>query len=157
DTKAPMRFALISMLVNVALGAALFYALRAGGMPGFPGLAIATSVAAWINVLMMIATLAKRGAYAPSAAAMSRLVRIAMVSAGLGFVLWFGQQNRAALEAALGAKEIAVGLLILCGGIGYFVFLFISRAVTLGEVRAAFKREKGPLGGGGGLPPGMDP
>ncbi|HRE44928.1 MAG TPA: lipid II flippase MurJ, partial [Terricaulis sp.] len=47
DTKAPMRFALISMLVNTALGAALFFGLRAAGYPGFPGLAIATSVAAW--------------------------------------------------------------------------------------------------------------
>lgn len=156
DTKAPMRFALISMVINTALGAALFFGLRAMGVPGFPGLAIATSVAAWINVLMMIAALGKRGAYAPSGKAMSRLIRIALVSAGLGLILFLGEQNRAALEAMLGAKEIVVALLILGGGIGYFIFLFVSRAVTLGEVRAAFKREKGAPGGGGGLPPAMD-
>jgi hypothetical protein len=28
--------------------------------------------------------------------------------------------------------------------------------VTFGEVRAAFRREKGPPGGGGSLPPGAD-
>lgn len=156
DTKAPMRFAIISMIINTALGAALFFSLRAMGVPGFPGLAIATSVAAWVNVLLMIVTLGRRGAYAPSAKALSRLVRIALVSAGLGLVLFLGAQNRAALEALLGSKEIAIGVLILGGGIGYFVFLFISRAVTLAEVRAAFRREKGAPAGGG-LPPGMDP
>ncbi len=157
DTKAPMRFAIISMAINTALGAALFFSLRALGAPGFPGLAIATSVAAWANVLMMIAALGKRGAYAPSAQAMSRLFRIMLVSAGLGAALFLGQQNRAVLEAALGGKEIVVGALILAGGVLYFVFLFISRAVTLGEVRAAFKREKGPPGGGGGLQAGLEP
>ena len=156
DTKAPMRFALISMAINTALGAALFFGLRAMGVAGFPGLAIATSVAAWINVLMMIGALSKRGAYAPSGRAMSRLIRIALVSAGLGLLLFLGEQNRVALERALGAKEIAVAALILGGGVGYFVFLFVSRAVTLGEVRAAFRREKSAPGGAGGLPPGMD-
>lgn len=156
DTKAPMRFAIISMVINTALGAALFFGLRAMGMPGFPGLAFATSAAAWINVLMMIAALGKRGAYAPSAQAMSRLARIVIVSASLGLLLFVGQANRAALEAMLGSKEVAVLALILASGIGYFIFLFLTGAVRVSEVRAAFKREKGAPGGGGGLPPAMD-
>src|SRR5690606_39885767 len=76
DTKAPMRFALISMTINIALGAALFFTLRSYGYLGFPGLAIATSVAAWVNVLLMIFSLSRRGAYAPSAKATWRLGRI---------------------------------------------------------------------------------
>jgi putative peptidoglycan lipid II flippase len=84
DTKAPMRFALISMAINIVLGAVFFFALRAAGQQGVPGLAIATSVAAWANVILMIGALSRRGAYAPSAQAMSRLVRMALVSALLG-------------------------------------------------------------------------
>jgi putative peptidoglycan lipid II flippase len=156
DTKAPMRFAIISMLINIALGAALFFSLRAAGVAGFPGLAIATSVAAWVNVAMMIAALARRGAYAPSAQAASRLVRLVLVSAGLGLVLYLAAANRAALEAALGPKEAVIAALVLVGGIGYFVVLFVSRAVTLTEVRAAVRRERAPAGGEGGLPPGAD-
>ena len=41
DTRAPMRFAIISMVINIALGAALFFGLRQAGYMGFPGLAIA--------------------------------------------------------------------------------------------------------------------
>jgi len=56
----------------------------------------------------------------------------------------------------LGNKEIAVAVLIFGGGVSYFIVLFLVRAVTVGEVRAAFRRERGAPAGGGGLPPGLD-
>jgi putative peptidoglycan lipid II flippase len=156
DTKAPMRFALISMAINIALGAAFFFGLRATGAPGFPGLAIATSVAAWVNVILMIGSLSRSGAYAPSAQANSRLTRIALVSAALGAALFAAQANRETLIAEFGSKEAVVALLILGGGTAYFIFLFLARAVTFAEVRAAFRRERGVSGEGAGLPPGAD-
>jgi putative peptidoglycan lipid II flippase len=156
DTKGPMRFALISMGINIVLGAALFFGLRSTGEPGFPGLAIATSIAAWVNVAMMAFSLRARGAYAPSPQASSRFVRITLVSAALGLVLFLAQSNRAALEAALGTKEAAIALLILGGGTSYFVFLFLTGAVTFTEVRHAFQRDRAAAGGRGALPPGLD-
>jgi putative peptidoglycan lipid II flippase len=156
DTKAPMRFALISMALNIVLGAAFFFGLRAVGVAGFPGLAIATSIAAWANVILMIASLSRRGDYAPSKQATNRLIRIAFVSLVLGVVLYLCQVNRAELEAVFGSKEAAVAVMILAGGISYFIVLFLVGAVTISEVRAAFRREKGPPGGGGGLPAGLD-
>ena len=156
DTKAPMRYALTSMALNVALGAALFFAFRAAGVHGFPGLAIATSAAAWLNVGLMIRSLNRSGAYAPTPAAYARLGRILLASAVLFAVMWTANANRAAFDAALGSKEAAVATLILAGGTLYFVVAFLVRAVTIGEVRAAFRRERGPAGGGGGLPPGLE-
>lgn len=156
DTKAPMRFALISMGLNIVLGAAFFFALRATGVAGFPGLAIATTLAAWVNVILMIGALARRGDYAPSPKAMNRLIRIAIVSAALGVALYFCQANRDALIAMLGSKEAAVALMILGGGTAYFIVLFLVGAVTISEVRAAFRREKGAPTEGGALPPGAD-
>jgi len=156
DTKAPMCYAITSMVLNVVFGAALFFGLRSVGVAGFPGLAIATSTAAWLNVLLMIRALVKQGAYGPTPAAFGRLLRIVLASAILFAVLWFGNANRAWLEAQLGSKEASIALLILAGGTFYFVVAFLVRAVTISEVRAAFKRERGPAGGGGGLPPGFD-
>lgn len=156
DTRAPMRFAIISMAINIVLGATLFFAFRSFGYLGFPGLAIATSVAAWVNVLMMIFSLSRSGGYAPSPKATWRLGRILLVSAALGAVLWFATVNRAVLEAQLGSKELAILVLILAGGIGYFIMLFLTGSVTLSEVRSALRRERAPPAGGGGLPPGLD-
>jgi putative peptidoglycan lipid II flippase len=156
DTKAPMRYAITSMVLNVVLGAALFFGLRSMGVPGFQGLAIATSTAAWVNVLLMIRSLVARGAYQPTPSAFARLLRIAIASAILFVVLWFGNANREALEAALGSKEAAIALLILGGGTFYFLVAFLVRAVTVSEVRSALRRERGSANGGGGLPPGLD-
>jgi putative peptidoglycan lipid II flippase len=156
DTKAPMRFAITSMIVNVVLGAALFFGLRAMDVPGFPGLAIATSTAAWLNAGLMIRALMTSDAYRPTPKAATRLARIFLASAMLYAIMWFAQANRAVLEAQLGSKEAAVLLVILGGGTLYFVLAFVLRAVTFSEVRAAFRRERGPAGGGAGLPPGLD-
>lgn len=156
DTKAPMRFALISMALNIIIGASLFFLFRSVGMPGFPGLAMATSIAAWANVILMIGALVRRGAYAPTPQAYARLFRIGLASAVLFAVLWLAGANRALLEAQLGSKEAAAAAVILVGGTFYFIVAFLVRAVTISEVRAAFKREKGPAGGGAGLPPGLD-
>ncbi len=156
DTQAPMRFAITSMIVNVVLGAALFFGLRQLGVHGFPGLAIATSVAAWINVLLMIRALMKSDAYRPTPQGMGRLFRILLASAILFAVMWSAQANRAYLEAQLGSKELLIAIVILGGGTFYFVLAFLVRAVTFSEVRAAFRRQPGPAGGGAGLPPGLD-
>jgi len=154
DTRAPMRYAITSMALNVALGAALFFGLREMGMPGFPGLAVATSAAAWLNVALMVRSLVARGAYGPTPAAYARLIRIVFASAVLFVVLWLANANRAALETQFGSKEGAVLFVILAGGTFYFALAFIVRAVTLSEVRAALRRPPGGGGGAGGLPPG---
>ena len=156
DTKAPMRYAIASMVLNVVLGAAIFFGLRSAGFPGFQGLAIATSAAAWVNVLLMIRALVARNAYRPSPNAFARLLRIAFASAVLFALLFVAGLNRVAIDAALGSKEAAVALLILGGGTLYFIVAFLVRAVTISEVRAALRRQPGPSNGGGGLPPGLD-
>lgn len=156
DTKAPMRYAIASMVMNIALGAALFFLLRESGVAGFPGLAIATSAAAWLNVGLMIRSLTARGAYGPSPAAFARLLRIVFASGVLFGLLWLAGENRAALESQFGSKEVAILVVILLAGLFYFALAFVVRAVTFAEVLAAFRRERGPPSGGAGLPPGLD-
>jgi putative peptidoglycan lipid II flippase len=143
DTRAPMRYALVSMALNVAFGAALFFGLRAMGVPGFAGLAVATSLAAWVNVLLMIRSLVARGAYGPTPAAFARLGRIAAATLALAGVVWLLDANRGTVQAALGSKEAAVAVLIFGAGTLYFAFAFLFRAVTVKELRAAFRRERG--------------
>jgi putative peptidoglycan lipid II flippase len=144
DTKRPMRYALIGVGINIALGAALFFWLRGMGMPGFVGLAIATSVAAWVNVALLWTTLIREGRYRPSGAALSRVFRIVLATAALAALLAFAEWRQADLIAAFGGvKEIAV--LSVSGG-GFLVYALIAivlRAVTLGELKGAFRREKG--------------
>jgi len=143
DTKSPMRFALISVAVNVILGIALFYVI------GVPGIAAATAVASWANVGQMIFTLGQRGDYWPSAKAWGKLIRVLAASVALGLLLAAAQAFRPVIEgplsgihfAGVGAKEIAV--LGTCGlaAVLYPVLLLALGGVTLAEARTALRRK----------------
>ncbi|MEL7481187.1 MAG: murein biosynthesis integral membrane protein MurJ, partial [Pseudomonadota bacterium] len=100
DTKTPMRYALISVAVNTALGAGLFFWLSSRGEAGFVGLAIATSVAAWVNVLLLFRTLARRDWYRPGGTLITRIIGAGFASAIMATALWFGLQNLDQIYAA---------------------------------------------------------
>lgn len=146
NTKGPMRFALISMAINMGLGACLFFALRALGLPGFVGLAIATSFSAWANVALMIRSLVKRGEYDVLAALRGRLPRVLAAAAVMAWLVWLAQSQRETLEQFFGGKEIAVLLAVGLGALAYAGLAFAFRAVTVKELRSALRREPGNAG-----------
>lgn len=158
DTKRPMRFALASVVANVVLGAGFFFGLRAAGAPGYVGLAIATSAAAWVNVILLAGALLRERTWVPTPAAQARLARIAaatlIMAAALAYVAGLREAIEAPFAAALpiGGKELAV-LTVSAGGFLLFVLAaFALRAVTVSEIRRAFQR----VPGGAGLPPGAE-
>jgi len=142
DTKTPMRYALISVAVNVVAGVSLFAVI------GVPGIAAATSLAAWVNVLKMGMTLAKRGLYTPGPAAVSRLIRILAATVALGLLAGAASYYRDVLQGLLGGvhigplrqKEIAVFLACLIIMALYPVLLFASGGLTMARARAALRR-----------------
>jgi len=145
DTRTPMRFALISVGVNIVAGVALFFVI------GVPGIAMATSLAAWIAVIQMLLALWWRGDYRPSAQVISKIVRVAAASLVMGAGLAFAAANRAALEAVItglnlpliGAKEIGVLGLSVAGMALYGLLVLVFGGVTRAELRAAMTRRSG--------------
>ena len=138
-----MRFSLISVGVNIALGVALFYVM------GFQGVAIATSVAAWISVLQMWFALARRGVWKPSARAAFKITRVAVASVLLGAVMFAANVFRAEIEGVVGAvlahgvKEVSIILICSVGLALYPVLLFASGGVTVAEAKGALRRRRG--------------
>ncbi len=145
DTRAPMRFAIVSMVVNIVLGVALFYVI------GFEGIAAATAFASWLNVAQMAWTLRRRGDWKPSPAAAGKLVRILIASTLMGLALFAAQFWRAEFEAlfgglnliGLGPKEITILLVCMAGAALYPPLLLLSGGVTIAEIRAALRRRPG--------------
>jgi putative peptidoglycan lipid II flippase len=143
DTKTPMRFALISVGVNIVLGVSLFYAI------GFQGVAIATSIAAWITVLQMWLSLGRRRVWRPTPRAMSRILRIGVASAALGALMVAANLYRPAIEGAVsavlpfGVKEVALMLVCVAGLAIYPLLLFASGGLSPAEARAALRRRRG--------------
>lgn len=148
DTRRPMAFALASVAVNAVLAIALFYL----GM-GVSGIAAAVSASAWTNVLLLGTSLWRRGHYRPGARAVWRLSRIVLASAGLAAVVGAASWARPLLQAPVqdllvmagvdhGAKEITLLLVVAAGGLAYVVLAFLTRAVTVAEVRGLIRRSR---------------
>lgn len=136
DTRSPMRFALISVAVNIGLGVALFY------LVGFEGIAAATSIATWITILQMSLALSKRGDYRPTKRAWGKIVRVTAASVALGLILFAAEVFRPQIVEAIGSKEVAIVLVSAVGGALYPLLLFASGGVTLSEVRALVRRRR---------------
>jgi putative peptidoglycan lipid II flippase len=148
DTRTPMNFALVSVVVNAVLAIGLF---NLGW--GVSGIAAAVSGAAWTNVLLLGGALWRRGVYRPSVPALSRLARIAAAAAGLAVVVGLAAAFRSSFEAPVadllaglgvnhGAKEAALLLVTAAGGLTYLALAFATRAVTVAEVRGLIRRSR---------------
>ena len=151
DTRSPMRFALISVALNIVLGVALFQGLHIlehdRPSRGIEGIAAATSIAAWLNVGQMTWALRKRGWWTPSAATVRRLVRILACAVVMGGALAGLSWARPLFQPwFFNRKEIAVGVTVILGGAIYVVLLPLLRAVSITEVRTALKRQPKPAG-----------
>lgn len=142
DTRRPMRYAVMAVVANIALGAALFFGLKALGADGVIGLAIATSAAAWLNVGLLAATLWREAVWRPSPALLARLVRVGLAVSAMGAVLFAASVNYAALSVQL-TKEVAVVATVAAGGLVYALAVVLFRAATLSELKAALRREPG--------------
>ena len=145
DTRTPMNFAIVSVVVNVVAGIGLFH------LVGVAGIAAATSLASWVNVLLMLGTLTRRGAYSPSPAAWSRLGRGLLASVALGALLAMASHFRPVIEhlfagvhigRAIRAKELAVAATTLAAALLYPLLLVGAGGLTLAELRGAMRRSK---------------
>lgn len=143
DTRTPMRFAAISMLVNVVAGIALFIAIKSYYPDfGHVGLAAATSLAGWINAILLMIALRKSGGLEMDARLRNRLPRIVIAAAGMGvFVacaeIWADQITALFLDVRLLALVIVTGV---CAGIYGLIALAIG-ALRPSEVLGSLKRQ----------------
>ncbi|MCX7351048.1 MAG: murein biosynthesis integral membrane protein MurJ [Alphaproteobacteria bacterium] len=137
DTKTPMRFAVISVVVNV-VGSILLSRFM-----GHVGIALATSLAAWTNTILLGVTLSRRGLFTLDERSRHRLPRIVASGLGMGGLLlagaWVLQGNYAEHAGFLAA---AWGLAVLVSGgiISYFLLAHVSGAMRYGEIKSMLKR-----------------
>ncbi len=142
DTKTPMRYSLISVAINTVLGAGLFFWFKSMGWAGFPGLAIATSIAAWCNVVFLVIGLGSRKWYAPGRRLIVRLVSITAASIAMGVAL-FGLYHRPDLFLDyIGFGQLAQTVaFVLAGGAIYALSAILFGAIRPSDIKAVLQRK----------------
>lgn len=138
DTKTPVRVALFSMLFNLVGNLILIWPLA------HVGVAAATAIAAWVNVIILYWLLHRRDHMRADARLLSRGGRIVAASAIMGAALWFmGPFSDGYMAGGLMTRVIALSLLCGGGALVYAVAIFGTGAYRLAELKALVTRRSG--------------
>ena len=133
NTRAPMIMAGITVLVNIVVSLLLFAPL------GHVGIAIATTIAAWVNVLLLARGL--KGLVHVDKAFWTKSLRICMASVAMGALVWGGYQVLGSwFEEVFWKQCTALALLIGLGMSVYAVLVLALRATSIAELKAGFRR-----------------
>jgi putative peptidoglycan lipid II flippase len=135
DTRTPLIFALWSVAANVALSLLLFTVMR------HVGIALATSLAAWLNTGLLALSLVRRGHHTPDRRLLHRLPRIAAAAALMGALIWGLDQGIGAwFDGPLALQVIALGVLVAAGFAAFFGLALLVGAARISELRSMFRR-----------------
>lgn len=137
DTTTPMRFTVTSTLVNLVLVYPMFLWL------GPTGCALATSIAGWVNLILLWLGLRKLGFVRMSAYFLGRIGRILTASAIMSVGIYFASKWAEPWIMRDGdfVMRVAVLLvLVLFGVILYFAAIFAMRVYRLQELKSQLRR-----------------
>ena len=133
NTKTPMLIAGVTVIVNIVFSIILFDSL------GHIGIAIATSVAAWVNVALLLFGL--RNFWKPDARLKSRMPKIFIASIVMGSLLWILHQTiKEMFNHDFWLRLGGVSMLVIFGITIYFFIAFKLKASSLKELKADFKK-----------------
>lgn len=141
NTKTPMLLTLMAAAINIVLGFYLFFSI------GFQGLALATSVAAWVNVICLTHLLLKNDSFDPDTRLLSRLPRIILASAAMAVILI----GLVPVLTPMLSGNFLKDFLVLIGvtGAGFVIYAAAAallRAFNMNDIRDALRRRPPPSG-----------
>ena len=141
DTRTPMIFAGISMLVNVAGSIGFAYLLADKGLPHV-GIAAATSLAGWVNAIMLFVGLVRRGDFRADATLAWRALGFLAAALALMIVATLIAQGLDAWFFASDTMTAVLALLIMVGGSAtvFVVVCEASGAMGVRDVLRALRR-----------------
>ncbi len=131
DTRTPTVFAGISVVVNIALSLLLFPSLA------HVGIAIATSVAAWANAVLLGIWLGRRGHFKLKLDDWRRHALIIFASLVMAAVVWVIARllgGSMVAEAPLVSQLVALTITIVLGMIVYFGLVHVTGAQRLEQI-----------------------
>lgn len=136
DTVTPVRVAAASMVANVVLNLILMQVLS------YVGIALASSLAAWMNAILLWMILRQRAFLRIDAQLRRRLPRILLAALLMAGLLAVG---RMALEGLLAGSTLmragALALLVGGGLLAFGLFAQLTGAAAISDVRRLLRRE----------------
>ncbi|MDD3183365.1 MAG: murein biosynthesis integral membrane protein MurJ [Alphaproteobacteria bacterium] len=135
DTKTPVRIAILCMATNVVLALLLL------GLLGHIGMALATSIATWVNAGLLYLSLKKRGQQIADDELKKSLPRVGLSALGMvGMTAAITTLTQNMFEnTPLSTQICGLGLIIGLSSLAYAVLLHVTNAVDLKEMISRHK------------------
>jgi putative peptidoglycan lipid II flippase len=138
DTKTPVKTAVISVVLNILLAMGLIQIM------GHVGVALATAIASWANVIMLVFTLTRARLLHLDDNFMPQMVKIGISAAAMGLFLWGAS---GVVDSHLASGHKIEHILWLSGYLGisgliYILALQLTGAMTLNDVKKMIKKDK---------------
>ncbi|MEL6503062.1 MAG: murein biosynthesis integral membrane protein MurJ [Pseudomonadota bacterium] len=132
DMRTPFYFSCVMVVVNIALSLTLF------PLYGHVGIAVATSVSAWVNLLLLAAASWRRGDFRPDRVTLKRITLLIIASALMGLIIWLVRDYffNPLDSGGFATELVLVPALIAMGSLVYFGFAVATGAIE----RTAIKR-----------------
>jgi putative peptidoglycan lipid II flippase len=137
DTITPTIFAAISVAANIGISLWLFPSLV------HIGIAIATAASAWVNVLLLGATLAVRGHFRLPKDQWWNNAMVLLISAAMGLILYFlAERGGGFLSPGMPFwQQASVLAVLIVYGLGfYFILVHITGTQRLGTLLRRLRR-----------------
>ena len=119
NTKDPFRYAGIAVVANIVTSLATYTWF------GHVGLAWATAVSAWTNVILLYAGLVRRGLFRINQSLWGLFWRTIIACVVLALALWFYAVPIQWLEIAAERRMLLMLLVCGVGGVGYLILLMV--------------------------------
>jgi len=135
DTSTPVRFATMSIGINLGLNLLFILPLRHLGPP------LATALSSSVNVWLLYATLRKRGHFVPDLRLRRRAVRLAGAALLMGVTMYFLDDLFTPYTTGPTLMRwVAMLVLVATGGLVYAAACFALRAYLPSDLKAALAR-----------------
>jgi putative peptidoglycan lipid II flippase len=139
DTATPMRFALVSVLINLTVAVSLSFFWR------HVGIAAATAVAAWVNASLLGFTLWRRGHFIADADLRMRAPRLLLSCLCMAAVLILGRLLTSDMfneDTRQLVSALALLFLVGSGAAVYFLLAHFTGAMTLRDLATMMRRSR---------------
>ena len=128
DTRTPVRIAIVALVTNMVLNLMFVVPLVMLKIPGpHAGLAMATSIAAWVNAGLLYRGLKKQQVYHPEAGWRQFFLQLGLAGAVLGAVLFWGIPAMPVwLDWSVWSRVSGLFIWVIAGAAAYFIALHLA-------------------------------
>jgi len=142
DTKTPMKFTFVSAVINIILCMTALYFLKGTGNLHV-GCAIASSVAGWVNLVLLWWGLKKRGQLVVPVETMKKIGLMLIAALVMGSAVWIAGKLLDPIIHGDQIRPLRILLITLIGSFGitaYFLVAHLTGAMSISNLKANFRR-----------------